>query len=243
MHPHRRTRTAAKLLLGVFAALALLLAPAQASASAPVASHPVAQAAPNADNGNPTAAQLLAKVSGKCDQVSTGAYSNKNGGKAPICASGNAYYWTSGMAIDCDGQTTTQCNKNTDCCYQPDTSFHQSDGKPLSAAVLPYVVIPLPGKIWSYKKAGLKGGDVVVVIYKGQVEYAVFGDEGPNTSIGEASYATAKALGIDDNPKTGGTAGPVTYIVFKNSVVSPIESHPNAVTSGRTLATQFVNGS
>ncbi|HEY4457008.1 MAG TPA: glycoside hydrolase family 75 protein [Pseudonocardiaceae bacterium] len=239
-----RARNAAKLLLGVFAALALLLAPAaQASATPTPAAHPAVQAGPNADNGNPTAAQLLAKVSGKCNQVSTGAYSNKNGGKAPICASGNAYYWTSGMAIDCDGQTTTQCNKNTDCCYQPDTSFHQSDGKPLSAAVLPYVVIPLPGKIWSYKKAGLKGGDVVVVIYKGQVEYAVFGDEGPNNSIGEASYATAKSLGIDDNPKTGGTAGPVTYIVFKNSVVSPIESHANAVSSGQKLAQAFVSGS
>ena len=237
-----RARNAAKLLLGVFAALALLLAPAaQAAPTATPAAHPSVQARPNADNGNPTAAQLLAKVSGKCDQVSHGAYSNKNGGKAPICASGNAYYWTSGMAIDCDGQTTAQCNKNTDCCYQPDTSFHQSDGKPLSAAVLPYVVIPLPGKIWSYKKAGIKGGDVVVVIYKGQVEYAVFGDEGPNDSIGEASYATAKALGIDDNPKTGGTADPVTYIVFKNSVVSPIESHANAVSSGRKLAQAFVN--
>ena len=239
---NHRARNAAKLLLGVLAALALLLAPAaQASATSVPAAHPSVQAGPNADNGNPTAAQLLAKVSGKCNQVSKGAYSNKNGGKAPICASGNAYYWTSGMAIDCDGQTTTQCNKNTDCCYQPDTSFHQSDGKPLSAAVLPYVVIPLPGKIWSYKTAGLKGGDVVVVIYKGQVEYAVFGDEGPNDSIGESSYATAKALGIDDNPKTGGTAGPVTYIVFKNSVVAPIENHGNAVTSGKKLAQAFVN--
>jgi hypothetical protein len=237
-----RARNAAKLLLGVFAALALLLAPAaQASTPSAPAAHTAVQAGPNADNGNPTAAQLLAKVSGKCNQVSKGAYSNKNGGKAPICASGNAYYWTSGMAIDCDGQTTTQCNKNTDCCYQPDTSFHQSDGKPLSAAVLPYVVIPLPGKIWSYKTAGLKGGDVVVVIYKGQVEYAVFGDEGPNDSIGESSYATAKALGIDDNPKTGGTAGPVTYIVFKNSVVSPIETHSKAVSSGQKLAQAFVS--
>jgi hypothetical protein len=238
---NHRAHNAAKLLLGVLAALALLLVPAQASASAPAAPRPTVQAGPNADNGNPTAARLLAKVSGKCNQVSNGAYSNKNGGKAPICASGNAYYWTSGMAIDCDGQVTAQCNKNTDCCFQPDTSFHQSDGKPLSAAVLPYVVIPLPGKIWSYKKAGLKGGDVVVVIYKGQVEYAVFGDEGPNDSIGESSYATAKALGIDDNPKTGGTAGPVTYIVFKNSVVSPIESHANAVSGGQKLAQAFVN--
>ncbi|HEV3359142.1 MAG TPA: glycoside hydrolase family 75 protein [Pseudonocardiaceae bacterium] len=238
---HHRARNAAKLLLGVLAALALLLVPAQASASAPTVTHQTNQVSPQADNGNPTAAQLLAKVSGKCNQVSKGAYSNKNGGKAPICASGSAFYWTSGMAIDCDGQVTAHCNKNTDCCFQPDTSFHQSDGKPLSAAVLPYVVIPLPGKIWSYQKAGLKGGDVVVVIYKGQVEYAVFGDEGPNDSIGEASYATAKSLGIDDNPKTGGTAGPVTYIVFKNSVVSPIESHANAVSSGQKLAQSFVN--
>ena len=45
--------------------------------------------------------------------------------------------------------------------------------------------------------------------------YAVFLDEcGVKGLIGEASIATAKLLGVDANPKTGGTEGPVTYLVF-----------------------------
>ncbi len=40
------------------------------------------------------------------------------------------------------------------------------------------------------------------------------GDTGPDEIIGEASYATAKALGIDPDPETGGTDSGVTYIVF-----------------------------
>lgn len=76
---NHRARNAAKPLLGVFAALALLLAPAAQASTPSAPAHPAIQAGPNADNGNPTAAQLLAKVSGKCNQVSNGAYSNKIG--------------------------------------------------------------------------------------------------------------------------------------------------------------------
>jgi len=38
-------------------------------------------------------------------------------------------------------------------------------------------------------------GSVVAVIYNGQVAYGVFGDEGPDNIIGEASYAMAALLG------------------------------------------------
>ena len=48
-----------------------------------------------------------------------------------------AVFWKADMDIDCDGQRTSQCNENTDCCFQADTAFHQSDGKPLNAAKLP----------------------------------------------------------------------------------------------------------
>lgn len=199
-----------------------------------------AKATPKSDDGNPTAAQLLAKTA-SCHQVSNGTYDDKNGGQTPICGANGAYFWTSGMAVDCDGQRTATCNENTDCCFYGDTSFHQSDGKPLDAAKLPYVVIPLPSSRWNYGNAGIKGGDVLAVIYKGHVEYAVFGDEGPDDSIGEASYATAKSLGIDPDPKTGGTSDKVTYIVFKNSKASPIESHTSAVSQGRKFAQQFIS--
>jgi len=43
-------------------------------------------------------------------------------------------------------------------------------------------------------------GNVVAVIYNHKLQYAVFGDTGPTNLIGEASYATAKKLGIDPDP-------------------------------------------
>jgi hypothetical protein len=81
---------------------------------------------------------------------------------------------------------------------------------------------------------------VAAVIYRDRVQYAVVGDTGPHDIIGEASYATAKALGIRPDPRGGGTDAGVTYIVFKNSRVSPIENHAAAVTAGERLARQFV---
>lgn len=226
-----------KLFMAALVVLGAMFVPTQAFAL-PLADHST-QVKPLADDGLPSASELLAKTA-QCNQVSNGTYSNKNGGQAAICGANGAYFWTSGMAIDCDGQRTAQCNENTDCCYFNDTSFHQSDGQPLNAAQLPYVVIPLPSSRWSYQDAGIHGGDVLAVIYNGHVEYAVFGDEGPNDSIGEASYATAAALGIDPDPKTGGTSDPVTYIVFKNSQVSKIEDHGSAVSQGRMFAQQFI---
>jgi hypothetical protein len=212
---------------------------ASPAAPSPAAS---AQARPLADNGSPTASELLAKTK-DCNQVSKGKYqTDEDAGSATvaICGTSGAYFWKADMDVDCDGQRTSQCNENTDCCFQDDTSFHQSDGRPLNAAQLPYVVIPLPSSRWSYTSAGLQGGDVVAVIYNGHVEYAVFGDEGPSGIIGEASYATAKALGINPDPSNGGVDSGVTYIVFKNSRVSPIEDHAAAVARGRALAKQFV---
>ena len=127
-----------KYVLATVLAVAAVLVPAQLSAQAQPAPHAVtAQVTPKSDDGNPTAAQLLAKTA-KCNVVSKGTYTNTQANKkVSICGATGAFYWTSGMNVDCDGQRTTQCNEKTDCCFQNDTSFHQSDGKPLSAAALP----------------------------------------------------------------------------------------------------------
>ncbi len=195
--------------------------------------------------GGPTAAQLLAKVA-SCNQISNGKYKTDedvSSATVPVCGATGAVFWKSDMDIDCDGQRTSQCNENTDCCFQNDTAFHQSDGKPLNSAELPYIVVPSTSGIWNYGNSGVHGGSVVAVIYNGQLSYAVVGDTGPPQIIGEGSYALAVALGIDPDPKTGGTDSGVTFIVFtgSNSVVSPIESHSAAVSKGEQLATQFVN--
>jgi len=192
--------------------------------------------------GAPTAAELLAKVT-SCSQISSGLYKtdSENGRTIPVCGKNGAVFWKADMDIDCDGQRTTQCNENTDCCFQPDTAFHQSDGKPLIASSLPYVVVPSPSSTWDYRKFSIAGGGVVAVIFNNQVEYAVVGDTGPTDIIGEASYATARDLGINPDPSNGGTDSGVTYIVFKNSTISPIEDHNKAISTGQQLARTFID--
>jgi hypothetical protein len=193
--------------------------------------------------GSVGAAELLAKVS-SCRQISSGLYRTDEEAPAtvPVCGTDDVVFWKADMDIDCDGQRTADCNENRDPWYQDDTAFHQSDGKPLNAETLPYVVVPSASGIWNYASAGIKGGGVVAVVHGDQVEYAVVGDTGPTSIIGEASYATAQALGIDPDPATGGAESGVTYILFRNSQVSPIESHSAAVTLGEKLARQFVDG-
>ena len=145
--------------------------------------------------------QLL-NLTSTCTAASTAKYATDEGNPATIdiCKLTGAFFWKSDMDIDCDGQTTTECNSGTDDSYFDDTSFPQSDGKPLSAAVLPYIVVPLPSTRFDYMKSDIQPGAAAVVIYKGQISYGVFGDEGPDDIIGEASYAMAKSLGIDDDP-------------------------------------------
>ncbi|MEV6804951.1 glycoside hydrolase family 75 protein [Streptomyces sp. NPDC051132] len=227
-----RLRTLSLAVASGTALLAAGLLPAHASAAA---------SPRTAQEGTVSAADLLAKVT-SCAQVSNGKYKtdDETSATVPVCGKNGAVFWKADMDIDCDGQRTTNCNEDRDPWYQDDTAFHQSDGKPLKAETLPYVVVPSTSSIWDYSGAGIKGGGVVAVIYNNKVEYAVVGDTGPSKIIGEASYATAKALGIDPDPETGGAESGVTYILFKNSKVSPIESHSAAVSLGDQFAKQFL---
>ncbi|MCT9931035.1 glycoside hydrolase family 75 protein [Planotetraspora sp. A-T 1434] len=195
--------------------------------------------------GTVTADQLLAKIT-TCQQISNGKYktdSDSGSATVPVCNKTGAVYWQADMDIDCDGVRTTQCNENTDCCYQNDTACHTSGGSPLNAATLPYVVVPSSSSIWNYTTKGIGCGTVIAVIYNGKVEYAVMGDTGPTGIIGEASYKTASDLGINPDPSNGGTDSGVTYIVFTGSgtKVAQEENHSQAVTLGNQLAQQFIN--
>ena len=122
----------------------------------------------------------------------------------------NATFWTADMDIDCDGRETPFCNKKTD----PDFQNQLSCGTDIAADETPYFVIPT-GSPANSKKRGIEIGQVAAILYSNQVVYAVFLDEcGIQTLIGEASCATARLLGIDPDPRTGGTDGAVAYIVF-----------------------------
>jgi len=225
------------------ALLAAGVLPAHASGPTPDDPSGTTPGAPPASvqEGTVSAADLLARVT-SCSQISNGKYrtDEESSATVPVCGKNGAVFWKADMDIDCDGQRTTDCNEDRDPWYQDDTAFHQSDGRPLKAESLPYVVVPSSSGIWNYSGAGIKGGGVVAVIYNGKVEYAVVGDTGPTAIIGEASYATAQALGIDPDPATGGVDSGVTYILFKDSKVSPIESHSAAVSLGDQLARQFL---
>ncbi|MEU4089558.1 glycoside hydrolase family 75 protein [Streptomyces aureus] len=226
-----RTRTLTLSAVAGAALLAVTALPAGATGAAPR----------SAQEGSVTAAALLAKVT-SCSQISNGKYrtDEETSATIPVCGKNGAVFWKADMDVDCDGQVTSKCNSGTDPWFQDDTAFHQSDGRPLRADSLPYVVVPSSSSIWKYTSSGIKGGGVVAVVYNGKVEYAVVGDTGPTKIIGEASYATANALGIDPDPETGGADSGVTYILFKNSQVSPIESHGAAVSLGDSLARQFL---
>lgn len=192
-------------------------------------------------DGPVTAAALRAKVQG-CARVSKGLYRSDQGRPAdiPVCGAKGAVYWKADMDIDCDGQVTARCNKKTDPWFHGDTAFHQSDGKPLNSQKLPYLVVPAPSGIWDHTSSGIRGGGVAAILHKDRVEYAVVGDTGPVGLIGEASYAAAHSLGIDPDPSRGGVPSGVTYILFKNSKVTPIESRSQAVKLGGELARKFL---
>ncbi|MET9364790.1 glycoside hydrolase family 75 protein [Streptomyces sp. NPDC006632] len=206
-----------------------------------VAGPPAAGAPATAPEGSVGAAELLAKVT-SCDQISHGRYRTDAGAPptVPVCGANGAVFWKADLDIDCDGRRGRLCNKRTDPWFQPDTRFHQSDDRPLDAEKLPYVVVPNPSPVWDYRAAGIEGGGVAAVIHGDKVVYAVVGDTGPASSIGEASYATAKALGINPSPRSGGAESDVTYILFKGAQAEPIEDHGAAVALGDTLAQRFL---
>ncbi len=204
----------------------------------------VSEAGAPVDAGPPpiTAEALLAKLTGCATKVSTAPYAKDSGGTANIdvCSVDGAIYFHADLDVDCDGKTTDECNKTADPSYQASTAGSDSTGKPLDAAALPFVVVPGVSSRWSYKASGIAMGTVALVVYGGKVAYGVVGDVGPTSIIGEASYAMAETLGIDPDPKTGGTASGVTYVLFPGVKVSKLEDHDAAVALGEARARELL---
>jgi peptidoglycan hydrolase-like protein with peptidoglycan-binding domain len=176
------------------------------------------------------------------DQIG-GPYNEGSTNPVYVYRKGGAVYFTSGMSIDCDGQPGSLCNPSSDPYFQPNTAFNQSNGQPLKAEELPYVVLPLKSSRWDYTSAGIRGGDLVVMVYRDKYVFGVVGDLGPSQRIGEGSYAAAAALGVNPNPRTGGVASGVTYVVFPGVRVSPIESKAEAVRLGTAKLAEWLGTS
>ncbi|UUN25055.1 glycoside hydrolase family 75 protein [Streptomyces sp. FIT100] len=200
-----------------------------------------AATAGSASEGSVSARALLDAL-GSCDRISDGRYriDEDEDEDVPVCGMRDVVYWKADMDIDCDGWPTDECNSDTDPYFQDETAYVDADGDPLSSEYVPFIVVPGAGGRWDYNDSGIRGGSVAAVVYGDRVVYAVVGDVGPSNIIGEASWATADALGIDPDPQIGGVNSGVTYIVFRDSQVSPIHSHRAAVTLGNRLAREFV---
>jgi hypothetical protein len=183
----------------------------------------------------PTAAELRARIA-TCDPVNGGSLATDDGRAATvsICGLSGAVFWKADLDIDCDGMHTDRCNRTTDPSYQNQTAATDSRGNPLDAASLPYVVLPGKSTRFDYRAAGLALGSVFAVIYRDTLIYGVAGDIGPSGTIGEASYRMAELLGIDPDPRAGGTDEEVVYIGFTGAtaVIDPIEDTELATSIG-----------
>ncbi len=192
---------------------------------------------------SPTAAELLDRIA-SCDQVVGGLYAPGSGKPANIAVCGlpRAVFWTADLDVDCDGKVSPQCNLMTDPWFMSQTAATDSNGDPLDAATLPFVVVPGRSTKFDYRAAGLAMGSVVAVVHGDELVYGVLGDVGPTSYIGEASYRMAELLGIDPDPRVGGTEEPVSYIAFtgEDARVEIIEDHDEATSLGIALAGELL---
>lgn len=109
-------------------------------------------------------------------------------------------WWVSNMRIDCDGSGG---NPDNDPDFQPHTTLKHKDGTDLNAYKERFIVV---------NKSVIASVPEIVMGCEAKVTYldtgancdAVVGDLGPSSKIGEASCATASALGINPNPNHGG---------------------------------------
>ena len=84
----------------------------------------------------------------------------------------------------------------------------------VDAAHVPYVVLPPVG----FKHAKLGDFATVINLRNGRVTAAIVADESaPDLEMGEGSIALARALGINPNPRTGGTDNGIAYVVYPGS--------------------------
>ncbi|WP_435847737.1 glycoside hydrolase family 75 protein [Streptomyces fumanus] len=188
------------------------------------------------------AADLLAAVR-DCEPVSRGRFRADAQAPAdiPVCGTTGAVFWKADLDIDCDGRPGARCNRRTDPYFTAGTACPGSDGRPLDAERLPYIVVPGPDARWDHRAHGVRCGSVAAVVYRDRVRYAVVGDVGPRGVIGEGSYALAESLGIRTDPRTGGVPSGVTYIVFGDSRAEPVDDVRAASRTGERLARRLIS--
>ena len=130
------------------------------------------------------------------------------------------------VALHPDGRPVIQRSGRFKGFYVSTTSLHNAAGSPtvpatyVDARKIPYIVLP-PEFI---KRFDVALGDLALVTNQrnGRTSFAIFADVGPHGKIGEGSVALARALGINDDPRYGGTGdSTIAYLVFPKSGLGP----------------------
>jgi hypothetical protein len=130
------------------------------------------------------------------------------------------------VALHPDGRPVIQRSGRFKGFYVSTTSLHNAAGSPtvpgtyVDARKIPYIVLPPE----FMKQFGVALGDLAVVTNQrnGRSSFAIFADVGPHGKIGEGSVALARALGLNDDPRHGGTGNSnIAYLVFPKSGLGP----------------------
>jgi hypothetical protein len=130
------------------------------------------------------------------------------------------------VATHPDGKPVIQRSGRFKGFYVSTTSLHNTAGSPtvpgtyVDARKIPYIVLPPE----FMKQFGVSLGDLAVVTNQSnrRSSFAIFADVGPHGKIGEGSVALARALGLNDDPRYGGTGNSsIAYLVFPKSGLGP----------------------
>lgn len=98
--------------------------------------------------------------------------------------------------------------------YDATNSNERDPHRYVDAAKIPYVVLPPAG----LKHAKLGDFATIVNLRTRKIAAAIVADESaPQLRLGEGSMALADALGIDSNPRYGGTERGVAYVIYPGS--------------------------
>jgi hypothetical protein len=88
----------------------------------------------------------------------------------------------------------------------------------VDSTAVPYIVLP-PSAMAPLLEKGPRLGDYVRVTNtaNNHTVWAIVADIGPGSQVGEGSIALAEALGLRGNPKSGGAARGIRYVVYPSS--------------------------